>query len=395
MVEAAAKGLAAQGVAPSPKHFPGHGDTHIDSHLGLPRIMKTMEELRSTELVPFINLINSGGVATIMTGHMALPLVTGDDKPCSLSRVITTDLLRQELKYDGVIVTDCLEMEAVVLTYGSERGAVEALGAGGDIAMLCHRIDRQLGAINAVYGAFSSGELLMEDLKSSGERVRKLKEKFVGSWDEVVIPDLAIEAYEELRRVNKVVAQEAYSRSIVVLNDENHILPISKDGSAPIVLFTPMIQSLNMAVDDSESFARMADGGLKNTAGPSFLRLVDAVSKAFPKASVQHVVYGPNENLLPQDFPNAATVIFATRQAEQSLWQLEYLRNLIQSLYLKESKIIILATLTPYEVLSSVAGPGAVYMCTFEHTAEAFRAAVSVISGESLPRGILPVKNGF
>lgn len=108
----------------------------MDSHLALPRILKTKAELREMELIPFQGLIDAK-IPTIMTGHMALPLVTGDDTPSSLSRSITTDLIRDEMGFKGVIVTDCLEMEAVAQLYGgSEGAAVMSLQAGADIAMI-------------------------------------------------------------------------------------------------------------------------------------------------------------------------------------------------------------------------------------------------------------------
>ena len=92
-VQAVSRAHTSQKVAPSAKHFPGHGNTHVDSHLSLPRIIVDKPALSATELVPFRALVDDG-IASIMTGHMALPLVTGDDTPCSLSRAITTDLLR-------------------------------------------------------------------------------------------------------------------------------------------------------------------------------------------------------------------------------------------------------------------------------------------------------------
>lgn len=361
--------------------------------------MKTKEELQSVELVPFKNLI-AARAPTIMTGHMALPLVTGDDKPCSLSRVITTDLLRDELGYDGVIVTDCLEMDAIVKTCGSEAGAVEALKAGADIAMICHRIDRQIGAIKAVYDAISSGVLPIQPIEASGERIRKLKERFVGSWDDVISPDLDMRAFEGQQNISRGVQQEAYSRSIVVVNDESHILPIggasSVANSESIVLFTPALAKLNPAVDDPESFVRNADGVLRNTAGPSYLFFADAISRKTSTSSVRHIVYGPDDKPSLNNL-EGTTIIFTTRQAEQTPWQLEYLRDLIQTSHLGSGfkSIIVLASLTPYEVLSPIAGPKAAYICTFEYTSEALQAAASIIFGETPARGVLPVKKYY
>ena len=176
--------FTAQNVAPSAKHFPGHGNTHVDSHLSLPRILVDRASLSATELVPFQALVRDG-IASIMTGHMALPLVTGDDTPCSLSRAITTDLLRGEMGYKGVVVTDCLEMKAIsdpAYGPGVERGAVLALRAGADIVMICHTFDWHVGSVKATYAALESGELSMDDLRASGERITKLKRKYAGDW---------------------------------------------------------------------------------------------------------------------------------------------------------------------------------------------------------------------
>ncbi|EEB98433.1 hypothetical protein MPER_02058, partial [Moniliophthora perniciosa FA553] len=122
-VLAAAKGMSSSGVAPCVKHFPGHGDTHVDSHLALPKIMKTKQVITETELVPFKTAFDEaqsnprlGSLLTVMTSHHALPLITGSDEPCSLSKVITTEMLRKEMGFKGVVVTDCLEMDAIAAT---------------------------------------------------------------------------------------------------------------------------------------------------------------------------------------------------------------------------------------------------------------------------------------
>ncbi|KAK2466595.1 hypothetical protein APHAL10511_000853 [Amanita phalloides] len=183
---AVSRGLASSGIAPCAKHFPGHGDTHVDSHLALPKIMKDKEALKKTELVPFESLVQSG-VASIMTGHMALPLITGGDSPSSLSAILTTALLREEMRYRGVIVTDCLEMAAISDPdqggCGVEQGAVKSLEAGADIAMICHTMASQVGAIEAVWEAVQSGRLKEADVRNAEARIAKMKDEFVGEWD--------------------------------------------------------------------------------------------------------------------------------------------------------------------------------------------------------------------
>ncbi|KAF8586988.1 glycoside hydrolase family 3 protein [Ramaria rubella] len=386
---AAARGLTYSGIAPSPKHFPGHGDTHVDSHLGLPRILKTKEQLEATELVPFKELVTAD-VATIMTGHMALPLIVGDDTPCSLSRKITTNLLRDDLAYKGVIVTDCLEMDAVAAEYGVEQGAVMALQAGADVVMICHRIDRQRGAIEATYKAIQSGELSLGELKASGGRVRALKERFSGSWENVLKTEVDTDLLQEFKRVNALVSGEAYSKSTAVLRDKKHVIPL-KLSEGSLVVFTPEMETLNRAVDDAENVIRTADGKLRNTAGPSYTVFAASIAERVPHRST-HVVYGAG-NLPPDDIKDAAAIIFTTRNADRSTWQIAYLKSLLTKVA-PSARIIVLATLTPYEVLEPVAGPDAAYMCSFEFTPQALHAAAAVIFGGSKAQGVSPVQGG-
>lgn len=385
---AVSRGLTSSGIAPSPKHFPGHGDTHVDSHVGLPRILKTKDELNATELVPFKRLISSG-VATIMTGHMALPMIVGDDSPCSLSRKITTDLLRTELGFKGVIVTDCLEMDAVVATYGSEQGAVKALQAGADVAMICHRLERQKGAIEATYEAVLSGAISLEELKASSERIQALKGQFACSWGEVLKPDLDIHLLQKVKHNSIQVSEDAYQHAIAVVRDTSMLIPLHAWREEPVVVFTPQMETLNRAVDDAENVIRTADGKLKNTAGPSYTAFATALRRRMPYST--HVVYGPDDKP-PVDFERTRHIIFATRNADRSTWQLEFLQSLLKAV--DSLKVVVLATLTPYEILVPVAGPQAAYVCSFEFTTQALQAAVGAMFRDSPVTGCIPVASG-
>ena len=137
-VAAFVTGLQAGGVAACAKHFPGHGATDVDSHLGLPVVSATRDELLEVELAPFRAAI-AAGTRAIMSAHLVVPAV--DDVPATLSRAQLTGLLRDELGFTGTIVTDALEMKAVSATVGMEEGAVQALLAGADALCLGHDID--------------------------------------------------------------------------------------------------------------------------------------------------------------------------------------------------------------------------------------------------------------
>lgn len=389
-VQAVSAALTSGRVAPSAKHFPGHGNTHVDSHLSLPSILVDKSALKATELVPFEAVVRDG-IASIMTGHMALPLVTGDDMPCSLSRAITTDLLRDELDYKGVIVTDCLEMEAVAEKYGSEGGAVLSLQAGADIVMICHTFRRHVGAIEATYAAVGDGRLSMDALETSGGRIAAMKDRFAGSWDDVFTPfDADIAA--QLKQDHRLLSARAYAASLSHIPNTRPFTPLSKAG--PAVLFTPRMENINPAVDDPEGQLRDAAGRLRNTAGPSFLALAASIAKRAP--AIEHVVYAPDEEIsgtLKESLRGASSVVFATRNGfEKGAWQVEYLRRVAEVVQSDGGlwKIVAVSTCAPYDLLAAgkldLTG-----IATYEFTIPALEAAAAAIYGEMEISGSIPV----
>ncbi len=171
MTAAFAEGLQNKGILGSYKHFPGHGATAGDTHKGYSYTDKTLEELKACELLPFIDGI-SRDIPMIMVGHISLPKVIGDDTPASLSSYIMTDLLREELGYKGIIVTDALAMKVVIDEYSSDEAAVRALEAGADILLLPE--DFEL-AFQGVLQAVNEGRLSRERLDQSLQRIIRQK----------------------------------------------------------------------------------------------------------------------------------------------------------------------------------------------------------------------------
>jgi beta-N-acetylhexosaminidase len=164
-VAAFVRGLQSQGVAACAKHFPGHGDTAQDSHLVLPTVTADLEP----HLAPFRAAIDAG-VRSIMTAHIVVPAL--DDAPATLSRRVLHDLLREELGFDGLVITDALEMRAVSATVGMEEGAVRALAAGADALCLGHDVDEDLvmRIHTALLDAVRDGRLTEERLAEAAER---------------------------------------------------------------------------------------------------------------------------------------------------------------------------------------------------------------------------------
>ena len=171
MASAAGQGLESQGVYAVYKHFPGHGNTAQDSHEGSAYTDKTLEELRACELIPFQAAVDNGA-SFIMTGHISLPQVTEADLPASLSYEITTELLREEMGFDGIVVTDALNMGAVADLYSSGEAAVLAIEAGAD--MLLMPVDAW-GAKEALLEAVRSGRIPEERIDQSVRRILRVK----------------------------------------------------------------------------------------------------------------------------------------------------------------------------------------------------------------------------
>jgi beta-glucosidase len=162
------RGAQAEGVLCCAKHFPGHGDTDLDSHLDLPRLNHSRERLEAVELPPFREAI-AAGVASLMTAHLLLPALDGE-RPATLSPAVLTTLLRRDLGFSGLVVTDALVMEAISGRYGAGEAAVLSLEAGADLVLMPADAD---AAIEAILAAIGSGRLSLERIETSLERRRR------------------------------------------------------------------------------------------------------------------------------------------------------------------------------------------------------------------------------
>ena len=190
---AAARRMMDQGVIPVVKHFPGHGDTAVDSHVGLPVVDKSPEELEETELIPFRAAIQSAGtdgqVPAVMVAHILLTQLD-PERPASLSPAVVTGLLREELGFAGAVLTDDLTMGAVTQSYGLGEAAVLAVEAGCDILLVCHGQDSVPAVRTALLEAVASGRITAERLDESVYRILRLKTEYALTNEPVSPPDL-------------------------------------------------------------------------------------------------------------------------------------------------------------------------------------------------------------
>ncbi len=233
------------GVVATAKHFPGHGDTSTDSHLDLPVIKHARSRLDKVELYPFVQAIKAG-IDAIMAAHIYFPTIEKRAGiPATLSASVLTDLLREELGFNGVIITDCMEMKAIVDNFGTVEGAVMTIEAGTDIVLISHTYQKQIAAIEKVKEAVKSGRISEKRIDASVERILKLKEKRVGLSK---CPQISF-AKLDLKK-NQKVALELGRKSVTLIKDAAGHLPLNKEDK--IVRLKFVTDKASLAEDDKK-----------------------------------------------------------------------------------------------------------------------------------------------
>jgi beta-N-acetylhexosaminidase len=179
-------GLMDGGIVPVGKHFPGHGDTSVDSHLTLPRITKNIEDMYTLELVPFIGAIEAG-IPAIMVGHLMVEDI--DDLPATISEKMINGLLRENLGFKGVVFSDDMTMGAIAENYEISSAVVDFIRAGGDIALICHGVQPVNEALQKIMNSYLEGSLDEKDINEHVLRIMMLKADIEENVDKVDVPE--------------------------------------------------------------------------------------------------------------------------------------------------------------------------------------------------------------
>jgi len=230
-VAAFVRGVEENGGLATAKHFPGHGDTSTDSHLDLPTVMSDRAHLDRVELAPFRAAIEAG-VSTIMTGHLAVPALEPDpDVPATMSPKITTALLRGEMHFDGLVVTDALDMGGVTVRYPPGEVAVRSILAGADVLLVPPVLDAALGA---VHEAVTSGRIPMSRLDQAVTRVLRAKAKLGLNKSKLVDLDALADNFD--RPEFDRAALDIADRGVTLFRDDQHILPLDSTKPQRVLL---------------------------------------------------------------------------------------------------------------------------------------------------------------
>lgn len=241
------KGMQDNGLLASAKHFPGHGDTDVDSHYGLPVLHFSKKRLKDLELYPFQKLMDQG-LGSIMVAHMEIPVLdSAENSPSSLSKPIVTNLLKNEMGYEGLIFTDALNMQAVAKYYPPGKVDAKALVAGNDMLLNTMNVS---AAIEEIKGALRRGEISQEEIDKRVLKVLKAKAWLgLDRWEPVetdhLIADLNNSAAEFL-------AEKLTKASLTLLRNENDVLPVKG-------LENTKIASLSMGANQRTDFQNYLD----------------------------------------------------------------------------------------------------------------------------------------
>src|SRR6266702_895864 len=363
------KGYRAAGILSCLKHFPGHGDTAIDSHLSLPVIPYTLQRLEALELVPFSSGIEAEA-DSVMIAHVAFPaLAEQNTLPATLSSTIVEGLLREQLDFKGVILSDCMEMQAISDTFGSELAAVMALRAGIDLVLVSHEYTRQRASIEAIQASIQSHELNAEVVRQAADHVLRLKGRYL-SWNDIVTSTTvpAIIGCEEHIKLQS----ETYELSTTLVRNDEALLPLRPDSGERIVVLSPQ-RNLKSMVEDRYYSDEL---------------LVDILQQYHSPVEIMPISPGPVEDdcaMLLQTTRESDIFVLATVNAHRDVQQAELVRCLISS----GRHIIVIAIHNPYDLQ---AFPQlSTYLCTYEYSQPALVAAVQVMFGEKHAKGNLPV----
>jgi len=371
MARSFARGVSDAGAWATGKHFPGHGDTEVDSHLALPVITHSRARLGAVELPPFQALIDDG-IQALMTAHIAFPRLASDPRlPATLSSAILTDLLREEMGFDGLIVTDALRMEAIRQHFGAGEAAVRALEAGADILLMP---DDPWAARAGVLRAVASGRLSEDRIDASVRRVLAAKEA-MGLDDERTV-DLQAARHRVGTQGHQAASHTIAREGVTLLYDDADLLPLSRQ--------TGTIVSITL------------NDGANASTGRSF---ASALRAAAPGARVRHFLVdersGDTDRTQALRAAQRADVVVlptyvAARPDERDAGLPDALRAFAEDAVDAGTPTILLSMGSPYIIRGLDARPAA-YLLTYSGSAASEQAAAQALTGEAAISGTLPV----
>ncbi|MFC8621601.1 glycoside hydrolase family 3 protein [Streptomyces anulatus] len=360
------KGYQGAGIASTAKHFPGHGDTSTDSHTGLPVINHTRAQWEELDAPPFRAAIRAR-IDSIMTAHIVVPALDPSEDPATLSRPILTGILREELGYDGVVVTDSLGMEGVRTKYGDDRVPVLALLAGVDQLLNPPNLSV---AWNAVLEAVRGGEISEARVDESILRILRLKSR-LGLFRDPFVSRRGVERTVG-SRAHRAAADRIAERTTTLLADPGTLLPLSRRSHRNLLV---------VGADPASP---------SGTTGPPTSTLANAFGELGFTARALSTGTAPNQAKIAEAVAAAEgrdAVVVATYNVTATSSQ----RTLVTALVATGVPVVTVAVRNPYDVAHLTGTGVAASLAAYSWTDVELRAAARVIAGHAEPEGTLPV----
>ena len=364
------EGLQSNGIIATAKHFPGHGDVSVDSHISLPVLKADRQQLDEYELKPFKAAIEQG-VISVMIGHLAVPKLTGTMEPASISKVIVTDLLRKELGFQGLIITDAMNMKALYNGQNVPDISVKAIQAGNDLLLFSP--DPEL-AHRSIVHAVEKGVIPIEQINDSVRRILLAKQ-----WLDIehrklvnlnrVKDDASPESHRDL-------AKKIAEASITLVKDENHYMPLKRVSSGNL---------LNIILQDKTDL-EVGNGYIKNINNfysADHIRIDPAADSLRYAQAVEMALKAPA--VLVTSYVQALSGSGTLKLTEK---QQEFVHTLAKMIP-KEKPLIFISLGTPY--LINYFPEITTYLCTYSSKEASEESVVKALKGKLKPRGILPV----
>jgi len=343
------------------KHFPGHGDTHVDSHLALPKVDHPMERLEQIELAPFKRAINSG-LKAIMSSHIDFPALTENNLPTTLSKKCMTGFLRETLNFEGLIVSDGMQMKAVQDNYTTVGASLMAIEAGVNIVCICHARDLQIEATKRVKEAVLSGDLSEALIDERVTRVLKAK--------------------EGLEPINLNQNFEAIQAVVMDEDTKRFALDTVKDALTLVKGVPLKLNEDALFIGVSPKATSIADEADMNN------EMLDHINKALPTLATKHITLNPSDDVIDELIELAKSkkqVILTTYNANINQEQITLINRLNDSI----EDLHVIALRNPYDLYFTDKIPN--FVCLYEYTPNSIIVLTEYLKGTLTPKGKLPV----
>ncbi len=384
MAEAYTRGLHDGGMISTGKHFPGHGDTDMDSHVALPEIPHDRDRMEEIELKPFRHIINKG-VMSMMSAHIAMPeLAESPELPATLSRSIMTDLLREDLNFHGLIVTDAMDMHGIDLHYARDEAAVKAVQAGVDVVLLP---PEPRMAIDAVVAAVRLGEIDKEQVDESVRRILSAK-KLMGIHEQ---RELDIDKVRNIVGIDyhRDLAKDIATRSLTLVRNDDDMFPLDPQDDKEILSITLADrenQRMNIHSHNVSSTTEAIGSSFNRTLSDEFVNVTTA--QLDPRSNEQEI-----DSLMAKAEEVDKIVLHSYAVARSGAGELdlpEHVDDALQDLANLDIQMGVVSFGDPY-FISGVPDIDA-YMAAWSANETTIQAVVETLKGENEPLGRLPIE---